>query len=207
MSKKKQTQEELIKTHVLNLNEIREAEQKENNLKFKKMPIFFALSGVLLLMMGILYPNLTEYFVKKDKIVMATKVEKNTLTCISENKSIENNLKISNKTIYTFNNYKLASSDSSTSFSILSGNDFSLLYSLRDRYNSLYNNKDNNIVYTIHVSDNILYFNSIINNYNNFNASNYNSEINTVNNTSIYHGGESIDYVRNNEEKLGNLCN
>ena len=171
------------------------------------MPIFFALSGVLLLMMGILYPNLTEYFVKKDKIVMATKVEKNTLTCISENKSIENNLKISNKTIYTFNNYKLASSDSSTSFSILSGNDFSLLYSLRDRYNSLYNNKDNNIVYTIHVSDNVLYFNSIINNYNNFNASNYNSEINTVNNTSIYHGGESIDYVRNNEEKLGNLCN
>ena len=41
MAKKKDVQEELMKTHVLNLNEIREAEKKDKIEKEKKHPSLY----------------------------------------------------------------------------------------------------------------------------------------------------------------------
>ena len=44
MSRKKKKQEEIIKTHVLNLNEIREAEKNDKKERRKKIPgLFFGI--------------------------------------------------------------------------------------------------------------------------------------------------------------------
>ena len=47
MSRKKQAKEELINTHVININEIREAEREEKHLKFKKKTVVFFVFGIL----------------------------------------------------------------------------------------------------------------------------------------------------------------
>lgn len=206
MSKKKIAQEELIKTHVLNLEEIREAERKERYSKHKKIPIVLTIMGLFLIIFGSFYTKFTSYFVKKDKVVVASKVEKNILTCISNIEDKNNNLKIYTKTVYTFNNNLLKASDSSMSISLLQGVDYTVLNNLKDKYNSIYVNTNNGIVYTINVSNNTLYFNSIINNYKYFDAVNYNPEINTVNHTTVFKGGENMNMIKNSEENLGNLC-
>ena len=55
MAKKKDVQEELMKTHVLNLNEIREAEKKDKIEKRKKTPIALLILGIILIIIGISY--------------------------------------------------------------------------------------------------------------------------------------------------------
>lgn len=203
---KKQSQEELIKTHVLNLAEIREAEQKEIHLKVKKMPILFSLIGIFLLILGFSYSRFIQYFVKNDKLAVASTLKKSNLTCVANFKDKTNNLKIQTKTIYSFNNRKLISANNSTSFSIIKGDDYTFLLSLKEQYSLLYQNVNNDVIYTTYINDNTLYFNSIINNYHGIDSKSYNSLINTVNHTPIFEGGENFEVVRQNEENLGNKC-
>ncbi len=206
MGKIKQTQEELMQTHVLNLDEIREAEKKEIYMKSKRFPMIFAFLGFIFILAGIVYPGLNHYFVKNEAIEVASMVEKNALTCIANIDDKTNNLKVYTKTIYNFHNSKLSSSESNTTISVLSGNDYTNLNLLKEHYNDLYTNIDQTIAYKIYLEHNSLYFNSVISNYSNFNQANYNSEINRLNHTSIFAGGESVDQVKKSEERLGSLC-
>lgn len=206
MSKKKQSQEELMQTHVLNLDEIREAEKKENYSKTKRYPIFFAIIGVFLVLGGIIYSTFDYFSLKKEKVKTTNVVEKNNLTCISNYDDHENNLKVYTKTQYNFKNQKLISSDSTTSISLLSGNDTSQLIALKDRYSSIYVDSLG-VNYKVYMNDNILYFDSVINNYDDFDYKNYNSEINLLSHTSVFHGEENIEEVKSSEKELGSLCN
>lgn len=206
MSKKKQSQEELMQTHVLNLDEIREAEKKENYSKTKRYPIFFAIIGLVLVLIGIIYSTFDYFSVKKERVEMKSVERKNHLICISNYEDHENNLKVYTKTQYNFKNKKLISSNSSTSISVLSGSDTNQLISLRDRYSSIYIDSLG-VKYKIYLKDNILYFDSIINHYDDFDYKNYNSEINSLSHTSVFRGEENIEEVKNSEKELGSLCN
>lgn len=206
MSKKKQSQEELMQTHVLNLDEIREAEKKENYSKTKRYPIFFAIIGLVLVLIGIIYSTFDYFSVKKERVETKSVERKDHLICISNYEDHENNLKVYTKTQYNFKNKKLISSNSSTSISVLSGSDTNQLISLRDRYSSIYIDSLG-VKYKIYLKDNILYFDSIINHYDDFDYKNYNSEINSLSHTSVFRGEENIEEVKNSEKELGSLCN
>lgn len=208
MNKKKESQEELMQTHVLNLNEIREAEKKENFSKNKRYPIFFAIIGMVFVLGGIIYSTFDYFFVKKDDVVKSSTniSEKNSLICISNYDYRENNLRVYTKTIYTFKNKGLIASDSTTSISILSGNDFNSLLALRDRYDYIYTNILGSD-YKSYMKNNILYFVFNIRDYTDFDYKNHKSELNVLNHTSVFHGEENIEVVKSNEKKLGSLCN
>ncbi len=49
---KKQKQEELFRTHVININEIRKAEQQENQIKLQKAIIILLIIGMFCLATG-----------------------------------------------------------------------------------------------------------------------------------------------------------
>ena len=72
MAKKKDVQEELMKTHVLNLNEIREAEKKDKIEKRKKTPIALLILGIILIIIGISY----SIFLTHKKLTAPQKTEK-----------------------------------------------------------------------------------------------------------------------------------
>lgn len=207
MSRKKQSQEELIQTHVLNLTEIREAERKEIHSKNKKLPILFSILGVLFIVTGFCYWKFYHPSLEKEDVVVASKTEKNTLTCISNLEYREENLKVSTKTIYYFQNQGLVSSTNDTQFSMLRKEDSHLLVSYRDYYSSIYLNEDPNIIYQISLQNDVLTFSSQIQDYSQFHLDQYHLEIHQMNHTSVYQGGESLTTIQSREEKLGNLCN
>lgn len=208
MSKKKESQEALMQTHVLNLNEIREAEKKENFSKNKRYPIFFAVIGIFFVLGGILYSSFDNFFVKNDEVLKSVSnvKKKNTITCISNYDDRETNLKVYTKTQYNFKNQKLISSDSTTSISMLSGNDFAPLLTLRNQYDRIYTSAVG-VEYKSYVKNNTLYFVFDIHDYANFDYQKHNSEINVLNHTNVFHGEERMEDVKSNEKKIGSLCN
>lgn len=110
MSKKKKKQEEMLKTHVLNIKEIREAEKQDKRERRKKIPGFFFGIGIILITLGISISVLLAHVFKNQKTIK-TKKDKSTLTCISNLKEDAFKTKIHAETIYKFNSKKLVSSN------------------------------------------------------------------------------------------------
>ena len=100
MAKKKDVQEELMKTHVLNLNEIREAEKKDKIEKRKKTPIALLILGIILIIIGISY----SIFLTHKKLNAPQKTEK-------EKNEIERVRKVFEKHIQQMTAYDLVWSD------------------------------------------------------------------------------------------------
>ncbi len=205
MSKKKQREEELIQTHVINLNEIREAERHEKHQKTRRKPLIFSTLGILLIIMGFAYPSFKGYFSYTENVVASSRLNRNTLTCISNIDDNVNKVKTYTKSIYTFNNNELYKSESNVVVSLINSKDYNIINSLKDKYSAMYVSNDS-IKYDINVNDNKLYIN-MNTNYNNVDYANYNDEINRVTQTYMFKGNEDMDTVKNTLENLGNLCN
>lgn len=206
MSRKKQAEEKLINTHVININEIREAEREEKHLRIKKKPILFSILGVLLITLGFAYPEIYKYLPKAEnnEVVVAAK-DKDILTCISNVDDKNTNLKVYTKTTYKFSNGKLLKSTGSTKMSLLAGTDISIINALKDRYSSIYTSNAS-VKYNLQSQGNELYINTEVDDYKTIDYNTYNNEINNINHTPIFRGGESIDTVKTTLEQLGNLC-
>ena len=112
MSKKKKAQEELMKTHVLNLKEIREAEANDKRERRKKIPTVFFIIGFILIISGVAISSFVAYKNAHKKEPIKVTKNKNKLTCISNLKDDYYLMDIHTETVYTFNNSKLYSSKS-----------------------------------------------------------------------------------------------
>lgn len=110
MSKKKKAQEELMKTHVLNLNEIRDAEKKDRRERRRKIPKVFVIIGLVLIIVGISISSLLAYFNAKKRNYVPYEKDKSKLTCISNLKSTYYKVDIHTETFYTFEDNKLKES-------------------------------------------------------------------------------------------------
>lgn len=210
MTKKKQTEEELLQTHVLNLSEIRNAEHSEKVSRSKKIPVVLLVFGIICITAGFIYSTIIEYNAddsntKDDKGELVAGINQEHLTCISEFHDESNNYKVENKIIYYFDNSKLRSSEMSTVISFTNSTDAESLKNLTNNYKNLYTNSQD-ITYNIYCKDNSLYFNSNIKDYNSFDISSYSPIINTINHTTIFEGGEKISNVKEKEISLGNSC-
>lgn len=204
----KKESEDLLQTHVLNLKEIRQAAEKMARIQYKRTSIYICLLGIFLIVFGVSFPKLKSLFkteTKKDAIEYATKIEKNTIICLSEYIEATNTYKIVTKSTYTFDSLGLSSKESITAISMVNQNDMTSLPELDARYKSLYPNTSG-VTNSISIKNNILYFKQNIPDYSLFDIHNYNPEINHVNKTNTFIGGESMDIVKKKEISLGSSC-
>lgn len=210
MSRKKLQKEELINTHVINIQEIREAEREEKYMKNKKKPVLFLFLGILLISFGVLYPKVSTYFSHEESVVVASKNErynKDSLTCISNFDDTTNNVKIYTKTIYKFDTTNsLTSATSNTEISLLKTENLAYINGLKDKYLNIYKSNDA-IKYDIKVESNTLYINTDIIDIEKIYFTQYNSEINTYTHTKMFKKGDSMSKIKKDLEELGNLCN
>lgn len=197
-------EEELIKTHVINLNEIREAEKEENHFKLKCLPKKFVFVGLFLIAVGIFFPSFKSLANAEDKVVAYTKSDKNKLTCIS---NIDNSgLKIYTKTVYNFENQYLKSSKKNITISDNSTKNVTNLNDIRNNLLTTYQSTGN-IKYNIYFEDNSLKIEEDINNYNLFNKTGYNITLSNITATGVFDNTYDINKIKKDSEKLGALCN
>lgn len=204
----KKEAEDLLQTHVLNLKEIRQATEKMAKIKYKRTSVYISLLGIFLIVFGLIFPQFKSLFIKetkKDAIEYATKIEKNTIICLSEYIEESNTYKIATKSTYTFDSLGLSNKESITTISMVNQSDLTSLLALDSRYKSLYPNA-NGVINSISVKNNILYFKQNITDYNLFDINSYNPEINYVNKTNVFVGRESMDTVKKKEILLGSSC-
>lgn len=204
----KKEAEDLLQTHVLNLAEIRQASEKMIKKEYRKHAFYLSIVGIFLIVVGLSFPKLQVLFVKETKkevIRYATKVEKNTIICLSEFVDESNTYKIGTKRVYTFDSKGLTSSDSITSISLINQNDTTTLSMLENRYKELYRNATG-IENTIFIDNNVLKFKQFIPNYKLFDVNTYNPEINGVSRSNIFKGKETMEEVKQKEISLGSAC-
>lgn len=206
MSKKKIREEELIKTHVININEIREAESREENDTHKKISKKCFFFGFLLIILGICFPFANKYFVSNDTVVAYTSKVKNTLSCVSNIDNNQLNVKVYTVSNYTFDsNNKL--SKSNTKIRVTSpSNDINTINYIIDYYKTIYVDSPSTF-YNFYVSGNSLLINQTINNYNLFDYTTYNNEINNFSQTKVFTKDYNMSMIKSDLEKIGNLCN
>lgn len=213
MSRKKQKQEELMKTHVLNLNEIRETEEKEHKERKRKLPIIFCVMGAVLIVSGIACSIYFKYNEKKQ--IKSTKNninQKNQLTCIANLKDDVYKTSIYTKTLYTFKNNKLLNSSIESTVKTESINDNTTLLTIQTNLmtniDPIYISSQQNIngPIAIAASNNILY----INYHNDYTNLNFNNQIAILNNylkIPSLNSQYKYDDIKKESEKLGSLCN
>ena len=109
MSRKKKKQEEMLKTHVLNIKEIREAEKEDKRERRRKIPGVFFGMGIILITLGISISILLAHVFRSEKTTK-TKKDKSTLKCVSNLKQDFYKTDIHTETVYKFNSGKLVSS-------------------------------------------------------------------------------------------------
>ena len=110
MSRKKKAQEELMKTHVLNLKEIREAEKEDKREQRRKIPKFFVIIGIILIVAGISISSVLAYIKSNQRKDIPYEKDRTKLTCISNLDDKYYKVKLHTETEYTFNNNKLQKS-------------------------------------------------------------------------------------------------
>ncbi len=205
MAKKKDVQEELMKTHVLNLNEIREAEKKDKIEKRKKTPIALLILGIILIIIGISYSIFLTH--KKLNAPQKTEKEKNEITCISN--LVDN---IFTKTTYKFSNQKLISgSTTSTIVPIDNANITSLPTIQTNLVNAsfgvpTYSDLNGGISLAMLIKNNTLNINANIN-YTTYIYNEKQAIINRYINIPNFTKDYNLTEVKKESEKLGALCN
>ena len=166
---KKIRDEELIKTHVININEIREAEKEENQFKVKCLPRKFVIVGAFLIATGLALPgfkNLASAETNASSVAMKN-VNKNRLTCISNINLNESNVKVYSKITYVFKNNKLLRTSKNVRLSNITGNDLTNLSNIKAFLDTTYVS-NNMITYNIYSSNKSVVVNEIIDDYNTF---------------------------------------
>lgn len=104
VSRKKKAQEALMKTHVLNLNEIRDAEKKDKYIRRKKLPKWFFILGIVLIVAGLGVSSLLAYKAREN----AKKKNNNhvksrdKLVCVSNLINDKYKSSIHTETVYSF---------------------------------------------------------------------------------------------------------
>ncbi len=210
MIKKKQTEEELLQTHVLNLSEIRQAEENEKGIRNKKLPLFLIIGGFFCIATGFIFSGIINHFSsdsKDDKVEkeLATGIRQENLICLSEFIDDSNSYKIVNKIVYYFDGSRLKSSKMNTEISFINMDDIGTIQDLTNNYRNLYSSV-NGVTYDIYLKNATIYFNRDISNYSLFDISTYNPIISKLNHTNIFEGGEEFSSVKKKEILLGNSC-
>ena len=212
MSSKKKKQEEIIKTHVLNLKEIREAEKIDKKERRKKIPGLFFCIGIILIVLGLCISFLIAKVFNNNPDTKPIKKDKNKLTCVSNLNDNNYLTKIHTETIYTFKSGKLYSSNINSSIVTNSEvnkiNDL-LNYFHTEAYPNDETNDQNNsiIVKTKLPNDN----NKLIIDYSII----YNKNLD-LSKTKVYDKylsqpnltvNDTYETVKKKSEKMGSLCN
>lgn len=210
MSRKKKKQEEIIKTHVLNLKEIREAEKIDKKERRKKMPGLFFGIGIILIVLGLCISFLIAKVFSNKPNTKPVKKDKTKLTCVSNLKDNNYLTKIHTETIYTFKSGKLYYSN--TNSSIVPNGDVNKL-------NDLVNNFHTNGYQVDEVNDqnnSIVLKNKLINNKLTIYYSITYSKNLDFSKTKVYDEylsqpsltfSDTYETVKEKSEKLGSLCN
>lgn len=203
----KKKQEEIIKTHVLNLNEIRESERNDNKKINKRRIIIASILGIILITTGLLYPTIINKL-KTTKQTTEKKKIKDVLSCTANFENKTYNINVLVKQTYNFNSNKLTSSTITTTFSPSNDTPTESLNALYEKYNLLYSeNKTEGIIYKISYSQNELIVTERINDYNKIDLKTYDQTLNTDNQTMLYSPKNSYEEIKKQSEQLGSLCN
>ena len=209
MSRKKKKQEEIIKTHVLNLNEIREAEKNDKKERRKKIPGLFFGIGIILIVLGLCISFLiAKVFNNNPK--SKTNKNKDELSCISNLQ--ENNFftKTKTKTTYIFKSNMLYSSSTISSIEqnteINKLNDLINYFHLNGYNVNEYNDSNNGINYKLLIANNKINMEySIV--YNKYIDNSKIKIYDTFLSQPTLTSNDTYETVKKKSEKLGSLCN
>ena len=209
MSRKKK-QEEIIKTHVLNLKEIREAEKKDKKERRKKIPGVFFGAGIILIVLGLCISLLIAKVFNNNPKTTPVKKDKTKLNCISNQKESIFLTKIHTEVNYSFKSGKLYSSK--TSSSIVQNGEINKLNDLLNSFHSTgfniddYNDLNNGITYKLRPINNKINIEySII--YNKFIDNSKIKVYDTFLSEPTLSSNDTYETVKKKSEKLGSLCN
>lgn len=212
MSRKKKAQEELMKTHVLNLNEIRDAEKKDKKEKIRKMPKRIVLIGIILIISGFSISSVLAYMNAQKRNHITYKKDKSKLTCISNLNNNYYKTKIHTETTYRFENGKLVESvskvtntpDGEINYLEILKNDIVINTAYM---NDIYVDKKNGVDYKQKMNNiNELYIEFTLN-YNYFKDITKQSIINNYCRVPIHTNKETYNDVKQKSEATGALCN
>lgn len=210
MSHKKKKQEEIIKTHVLNIKEIREAEKLDKKERRKKMPGLFFGIGIILIVLGICISFLITKVFNNNPNTKPVKKDKNKLTCVSNLKDNNYLTKIHTETVYSFKSGKLYSSD--TNSSIVPNTEVNKLNDLVNNFHTnaypmdTVNDQNNSIILKLKLENKKLTINYSI-------TYNKNLDFNKIKVYDKYISKpkltitDTYETVKKKSEKLGSLCN
>lgn len=202
----KKRQEEIIKTHVLNLDEIREAETKDKKQTAKKRIIITSTIGVILILSGILYPIITKNLITKEEPKKKVK-QKNTLVCTANFENKDLNIKISVKKRYNFKDERLSNSLNEITFSTNS-NDKTAIEALYQKYIGLYSeNKTAGAIYKISYKEKNITITEVISDYKTLDLKTYDSTLNNDVKTLLFSSKYTYEDIKKQSEQLGSLCN
>ncbi|MBP3841326.1 MAG: hypothetical protein IK997_04280 [Bacilli bacterium] len=212
MSRKKKAQEELMKTHVLNLNEIRDAEKKDKKEKIRKMPKRIVFIGIILIISGFSISSVLAYMNAQKRNHITYKKDKSKLTCISNLNNNYYKTKIHTETTYRFENGKLVESvskvtntpDGEINYLEILKNDIVVNTAYM---NDIYVDKKNGVDYKQKMNNiNELYIEFTLN-YNYFKDITKQSIINNYCRVPIHTNKETYNDVKQKSESTGALCN
>jgi hypothetical protein len=212
MSRKKKAQEELMKTHVLNLNEIRDAEKKDIRERRRKIPKLFLIIGIVLIIVGVSISSLFAYLNTKKRNTVPYKKDKTKLTCISNLMSTYYKVDVHTETIYSFENDKLKESVSKVTSK--PNGEVNYLEILKKDLNTnstymtdVYEDPKNGVSYKVNmVSKKELYLEFTID-YTYFKDATKQLVINNYSNVPINTNKDTYDNVKKQAEQYGALCN
>lgn len=204
MRKKK---DEILKTHVLNLKEIRESEKNDKKKINKRRLIITTVIGCLLIITGVIYPKIAKNLKETEKNP-EKKEDKNHLSCTANFENKVYNIKISVERTYNFQNEKLISSKTITTFTPIKNTSVENINSLYQKYNQLYSEPKNvGIIYKISYEEQKLIVTETINDYKNIDLNNYDQTLNTDNKSILFSSKNNYDDIKKQSEQLGSLCN
>ena len=210
MSRKKKKQEEIIKTHVLNLKEIREAEKKDKKERRKKIPGLFFGIGIILIVLGLCISFLIAKVFNNSPKTTPVKKDKTKLTCISNLKENIFLTKIHTETKYSFKNGKI--SYSKTTSSITQNGNINKLTDLINNFHLTgfdvdgYNDPNNGITYKLIPSNNKINVEYAIT-YNKYIDNSKVIVYDTFLSQPTLSSNDTYETVKQKSEKLGSLCN
>ncbi len=210
MSRKKKKQEEVIKTHVLNLKEIREAEKKDKKERRKKIPGLFFGIGIILIVLGLCISFLIAKVFNNNPNTKPLKKDKNKLTCVSNLKEAVFLTKIHTETTYYFSSGKITSSNTNSSIAPNSQvnrlNDLVNDFHAKAYQENEYNDQNNGTTYKLNILNNkvVLDYSIEYNKYlDNSKMKVYDSFLSQPTLTQK----DTYKSVKKKSEKLGSLCN
>ena len=210
MSRKKKAQEELMKTHVLNLKEIREAEKEDKREQRRKIPKFFVIIGIILIVAGLSISSVLAFIKSNQRKEIPYEKDRTKLTCISNLDDKYYKVKLHTETEYTFNNNKLQKSVSKVTNTLYGTNEN--LELLKSDLNGIYLtdtyiDSKNGLSYKLKkVTEKEVYFEFSID-YDNFKDITKQQNLNNYSKVPTLTNKDEYSEVKKKAEKKGALCN